>query len=143
MLSPSWNFPAQAEPSYEDSEPSRAGALQCLSWNRAGFFVWYSFFSSKLLFVGNKSGILRRKSIIYLQKIKARVKMQRKTRKNVYFWISELNFFLQAEWKRSRAEQSWAENCSAWAMAKNKRLILAAFFKGRYTRCIFYTIIYF
>ena len=27
VMSPSWNFPAQAEPSYEGSEPSRAGAL--------------------------------------------------------------------------------------------------------------------
>ena len=31
VMSSSWNFPAQAEPSYEDSEPSRAGALQFLS----------------------------------------------------------------------------------------------------------------
>ena len=27
VMSPSWNFPAQAEPSYEGSEPSQAGAL--------------------------------------------------------------------------------------------------------------------
>ena len=29
------NFPAQAEPSYEGSEPSRAGALSFSSWNQA------------------------------------------------------------------------------------------------------------
>ena len=28
VMSPSWNFPARAEASYEGSEPSRAGALQ-------------------------------------------------------------------------------------------------------------------
>jgi hypothetical protein len=27
VMSPSWNFPARAKPSYEGSEPSRAGAL--------------------------------------------------------------------------------------------------------------------
>ena len=31
----SWNFPARASPSYEDSEPSRAGAIQFSIWNRA------------------------------------------------------------------------------------------------------------
>jgi hypothetical protein len=35
VMSSSWNFPAWAEPSYEGSEPSRAGALQFPSWNRA------------------------------------------------------------------------------------------------------------
>ena len=35
----SWNFPDQASTSYEGSEPSRAGALQFLSWNRVETFV--------------------------------------------------------------------------------------------------------
>ena len=35
----SWNFPAQASPSYESSEPSRAGALHFSSWNRAEIFL--------------------------------------------------------------------------------------------------------
>ena len=34
-MSSSWTFPAQASPSYEGSEPSRAGALQFSSWNWA------------------------------------------------------------------------------------------------------------
>ena len=34
-MSPSWNFPARAEPSFEGSEPSLAGAFQFSSWNRA------------------------------------------------------------------------------------------------------------
>ena len=34
-VSLSWNFPAQAGPSYEGSEPSQAGALQFSSWNQA------------------------------------------------------------------------------------------------------------
>ena len=34
-MNSSWNFPARAEPSYEGSEPSQAGALQFSSWNRA------------------------------------------------------------------------------------------------------------
>jgi hypothetical protein len=37
-MSPSWNFPARAEPSYKGSEPSRAGASQFSSWKRAGDF---------------------------------------------------------------------------------------------------------
>ena len=38
-MSLSWNFPARASLSYEGSEPSRAGALQFLSWNRAEIFL--------------------------------------------------------------------------------------------------------
>ena len=38
-MSSSWNFPARASPSYEGSEPSRAGALQFPSWNRAEIFL--------------------------------------------------------------------------------------------------------
>ena len=34
-MSSSWNFPARASPSCEDSEPSRARALQFPSWNQA------------------------------------------------------------------------------------------------------------
>ena len=37
-MSSSWNFPAQAKPSYEDSKPSQAGALQFLSQNQADKF---------------------------------------------------------------------------------------------------------
>ena len=37
-MSPSRNFSARAEPSYEGSEPSRAGALQFSNWNRADIF---------------------------------------------------------------------------------------------------------
>ena len=35
VMSPSWKFPARAEPSYKVSKPSRAGAFQFPSWNRA------------------------------------------------------------------------------------------------------------
>ena len=51
-MSPSRNFPAWAEPSHEGSEPSRAGALQLSSWNRAdnisknSKFLNYLFISS-------------------------------------------------------------------------------------------------
>jgi hypothetical protein len=38
-MSLSWNFPARASPSYEGFEPSRAGALQFSSWNRAEIFL--------------------------------------------------------------------------------------------------------
>ena len=38
VMSSSWNFPAWAKPSYEGSDPSRAGALQFSSWNQADFF---------------------------------------------------------------------------------------------------------
>ena len=34
-MSPSRNFPARAEPSYQGSELSRAGALQFPSWKQA------------------------------------------------------------------------------------------------------------
>ena len=34
VMSFSWNFSAQAKPSYEGFKPSQAGALQFSSWNR-------------------------------------------------------------------------------------------------------------
>ena len=76
VLSPSWNFPARAEPSR--AEPSWSTSMFELkpSWI---IFVIYSFFSSKHFFLGKKTNILRRKSIIHLKKIKSRVKMQGKT----------------------------------------------------------------
>ena len=48
VMSPSRNFPARAELSYEESKPSRAGALQFSSWNRADNISKNSKFSTYL-----------------------------------------------------------------------------------------------
>ena len=57
-MSPSRNFPARAKPSYEGSEPSRAGAIQFSSWNQAGVFYIYTWGPVIGNFLGPKKTVL-------------------------------------------------------------------------------------
>ena len=76
-MNSSWNFPAQAKPSYEGSELSRAkpswGTLILRAENELDFFLIYSFFGSNIFFSTPKNGYFKKKQY-YLQQ--NRVKMQ-------------------------------------------------------------------
>jgi hypothetical protein len=120
-MSSSWNFPARASLSYECSEPSRAGALQFPSWNRAEIFLisiknynQISPFSYSIMiitnsnqlhyhiyeFMGDKMCFRKFKSMILLHKFKKKKKKKKSARFRPIF-----DFDLKG--KSSRAEPSW------------------------------------
>ena len=103
-MSPSWNFPARAEPSYDCSESSRA---------ELGSFIYelkpsWIFFCI-LLFIASffsKSVILRRKSITCHKENRKQSENASKIRKkNAYFRIFQLIFYVRADFFYFRAEQ--------------------------------------
>ena len=121
-MSPSWKFPARAEPSYKGSEPSRAEP----SWGTSifelkpscQFFLMYSFFSSNffscfyqfwnhfnLLFTTKKIEN-RVPNLLKMQETYKRNKEKNPSGKNGNFPNFDLIFF--SSWReRSRAKLSW------------------------------------
>ena len=130
VMSPSWNFPAWAEPSYKGSEPSRAWASQFPSWKRAGDFYRFIAFLAQFFLACSrciaflaqffclasepeKSNLFKKEKYYSLQR-KVKIKCQ-------FFqnWEGQKKAFRaeknpsELKEKRPRAKPSRAENPSA------------------------------